>query len=217
MIEAVGFDLDYTLVTTDRDRRTLLAAAADRVDAPAVSRTDYLEAHAADLGTETRAPIFDAVLPEDADVSPESLARSYRHVVEDALVPVAGVVELVRSLRASYRVGLLSDGPARAQHGKLATLGWEDLFDAVVITGPLGAGKPDERAFAALLEALEAVPERTAYVGDRPDADVRGAREAGIRAIQVVYDGGPVPDPAADAVIERDRLATDLPEVLADL
>lgn len=217
VIEAVGFDLDYTLVVPDRDRATLLAEATERVGAPTVSREAYLEAHAANVGTETRAPIFEAVLPDGADTSSAALARAYRETVEEALVPIRGVPALVDRLRVDYRVGILTDGPTRAQHGKLATLGWSDLFDAVVVTGALAAQKPDGRAFDALLRALDAQADRTAYVGDHPEADVRGASEAGLVAIQVVYDGGPARDPAADAVVERDRLAATLPGLLESL
>lgn len=217
MIEAVGFDLDYTLAVPDRDREALLAEAADRVGAPEVSRESYLEAHGAHLATETRTPIFEAVLPGEADASAGAFARAYREAVEDALVPVSGAAELVSELRRRYRVGVLTDGPTRAQRGKLEALGWSDLFDAVVVTGPLPAGKPDARAFDAVVAALDAPAGRTAYVGDLPEADVRGASDAGLRAVQVVYEGGPEPDPSADAVVERDRLAAELPAVLDGL
>lgn len=217
MVAAVGFDLDYTLAVPERDRSTLLADAVEAVDAPDISRDDYLDAHGEYLTAETRAPIFDALLPADADPTATELARAYRDAVEEALVPLPGAADLVRDLRADYRVGLLTDGPVRAQYGKLETLGWTELFDAVVVTGDLPAGKPDPRTFAALLDELDAAPPETAYVGDHPEADVRGALDAGLRAVQVVYEGDPDPVPDADAVIERDRLCDDLPGVLAAL
>lgn len=217
MVTAVGFDLDYTLAVPERDRSSILADAVASVGAPEISRDAYLDAHREHLTAETRAPIFDALLPADADASAEELARAYRTGVERALVPVAGAADLVRRLRADYRVGLLTDGPVRAQRGKLERLGWTDLFDAVVVTGALPAGKPDARTFAALLSALDATPERAVYVGDHPVADVRGALDAGLHAVQVVYEGGPDPVPAADAVVERDRLVSTLPAVLASV
>lgn len=215
MVAAVGFDLDDTLAVPERDRATILTDAVEAVDAPDISREDYLEAHREHLTAETRAPIFDALLPADADPTAEELATAYRDAVEGALVPVPGAADLVCDLRNDYRVGLLTDGPVRAQHGKLETLGWTDLFDAVVVTGGLPAGKPDPRTFAALLDELDAEPSETVYVGDHPDADVRGALDAELRVVQVVYQGGPDRVPGVDAAVERDRLGADLLPILA--
>jgi putative hydrolase of the HAD superfamily len=203
---AVAFDLDDTLVVTDRDRQTLLDEATDAADVRGIDRQEYLAAHGADLATETRAPIFDAILDEG---DPEAATRSYRDVINDALTPVRGVPELLADLRERYAVGLLTDGPSRAQRSKLERLGWTELFDAVVVTGELPAGKPDPRAFGALTEALGVPPEETVYVGDNVDADIRGAKRAGMVAVQVV-GGDEAADGAADATVRRDRLAADL-------
>lgn len=217
-MNAVGFDLDYTLAVPARDRETLFREALEAVDAPSISRAEYRRAHGADLATETREPIFAALLEDyDADTDPAALSGAYRERILDAMVPVPGAEDLVEELRRDYRVGLLTDGPYRAQHSKLEVLGWTDVFDAVVITGTLPAGKPDPRAFAALLDELDAEPATTAYVGDYPEADVVGAKAAGLTAIQVVSDDGPDPHPRADAAVEREALSRELPAVLAGL
>lgn len=216
MLRAVGFDLDDTLAVTERDRATLLSEAVDRVGAPSTSRAAYRTAHQADMASETRTPIFEALLPEDTDVRAEDLAEAYRTAVEDALTAVPGVVDLVRTLQTEYRVGLLTDGPVSAQRGKLTALGWEGLFDAVVVTGRLPAGKPDPRAFETLLDELDAAAHETAFVGDTPEADVRGASAAGLATVQVLT-GDDRPDPTADATVRRDRLADELPTILQEL
>lgn len=216
---AVGFDLDHTLAVTARDRTALLRQATEAADAPPISREAYLDAHAADLATETREPIFAELLTErDSDVDPATLTAAYRRHIEDALEPVPGAVSLLTGLReAGYRVGLLTDGPVRAQRGKLERLGWAGLFDTVVVTGELPAGKPDRRAFEALLDGLGVDPADLVYVGDHPRADIGGAAAMGIRAIQVCYDGGPDPDPRATTTVERDHLATEVPAILRGL
>lgn len=215
-LAAVAFDLDYTLAVPERDRQTLLDEASATVGAPSFSRTEYLAAHRRNLASETRAPIFaDLLDSRNADASPADLAGAYRRSIERALVPVVGAEALVRDLRERYRVGLLTDGPVVAQRSKLAVLGWEDLFDTVVITGSLPAGKPDERAFRALLDGLGTESASTVYVGDSAEIDVKGAKRAGLFAVHIL---GPeqTPAPGADAAIERERLE-DLPAVLDDL
>jgi putative hydrolase of the HAD superfamily len=214
---AVGFDLDHTLAVPDRDRRRILAAAIDDVDAPAVSRAAYLAAHRDDHAAVTRTPIFASVLPADADVSPAALAGAYRRRIAESIAPVEGVADVLHELRANYPVGLLTNGPVKAQSDKLSELDWWDAFDAVQITGQLPAGKPDRRAFDALAGALGVDVEELAYVGDEPTADVEGATNAGAMAVQVVWPDGPDPHPRANAVVERDRLASDLPDVLEAL
>lgn len=222
MIRAVGFDLDETLAVPERDRSELLAEAVRAVGAEdalaGLTREAYLRAHREHSGGDTREPVFAALVEEYADneaaVDPARLAAAYRRTVEEALVPVEGAADLVRTLRASYRVGLLTDGPLRTQRGKLERLGWTELFDAVVVTGGLPAPKPDPRTFRGLLDALEADPGEAAFVGDHPEADVAGAAGAGLYAVQVRYPGGPDPHPDADATVERDELVERLPGLL---
>ena len=217
-ISAVALDLDYTLAVPERDRQTLLDEATAAVGAPSFSREAYLDAHRRNLTGETREPIFADLLEDDSEVAPAALAGAYRRAIDDALVPVDGAEALVSRLRENYRVGLLTDGPVRAQREKLTSLGWTDIFDAVVITGSLEAGKPDERAFGAVLDALCATPEETVYVGDHPEVDIAGARAAGLRAIHVTNGiEGKNPVAGADASVERDALSAQLPSLVAAL
>jgi putative hydrolase of the HAD superfamily len=214
-VAAVGFDLDETLAGIARPRARVLADATDRTDAPAISREAYLEAHAEHSGADTREPVFAALLDgEETSVSAAELAAAYHDAVVDALVPVEGVEPLLADLRSRYRVGLLTDGPVEAQLGKLDRLGWRGEFRTTVVTGALPAPKPDPRAFAALTDELGVDADRTVYVGDHPENDVEGARDAGLVPVQVLYDGGPDPHPEATATVERTRLATELPAVL---
>jgi putative hydrolase of the HAD superfamily len=215
-IRGVAFDLDYTLAVPDRDRETLLAEAVEQADAPPISRSEYVQAHRNHLTTESRAPIFAELLAgETTDTDPDQLATAYREAVTTALVPIPDAEQLLRELRAEYRVGLLTNGPVRAQRSKIEYLDWEPLFDTTLVTGELAAGKPDTAAFDALLSELGTAPEQTVFVGDTPDEDILGADDAGIYTVQVVFDGGPQRDPRADAYVERDRLAADLPGVVA--
>jgi putative hydrolase of the HAD superfamily len=209
-VSAVAFDLDYTLAVPERDRQTLLDEATAAVGAPRLSRETYLDAHRRNLTNETREAIF-ADLLDDEESSPAALADAYRETIGDALVPVEGVETLVSDLRESYRVGLLTDGPVRAQRAKLDALGWTELFDAVVVTGTLAAGKPDERAFRAVIDELATSAAETIYVGDHPEIDIAGAHAAGLRTVQVTDDE---PAAEADAAVERSALAAQLPGLI---
>lgn len=205
MTHAVVFDLDDTLAITDRDRETLLSTAADRADVPmSFDRAAYRDAHREHSGTETRRPVFEALVGSEAP----ALTRAYREAIGDALRPVEGAESLLATLRARYRIGLLTDGPGETQRDKLRRLGWTETFDATVVTGPIGAPKPDRRAFDTITDLLDVPPERAVYVGDDPERDIAGAAAAGLRPIQVCFPGGPDPHPAAAATVDRGDLGS---------
>lgn len=217
-VTAVGFDLDDTLAVPDRTRRQLLTETTNDTDSPTISREDYLTAHQRHQDIDTRTPIFkDLLTPEDTDTDPATVATTYRTLVNNALTPIPNANHLLSTLATDYRIGLLTNGPSKAQRTKLETLGWTHTFDTIKISGELGVQKPDPQAFEALLTALDTTPETTVYVGNNVHHDIKGATRAGIRAIQVLYPDGP--DPTADAVehVTRDDLASALPKILHTL
>lgn len=215
---AVGFDLDETLAVPVRDRSTILREATRDVDAPALTRSSYLDAHGRHLTRESRAPIFADLLDgHDTTADPERLAAAYRERIADSLALLDGTERLLDALRGDYRVGLLTNGPVVAQRDKIDVLGLADAFDVSLVSGELAAGKPDERAFAALVDALDVDAAEAVYVGDDPEADVRGASQASLHVVQVVYDGGPEPSPLADAHVARSSLVATLPDIVHSL
>ncbi|WP_436344096.1 HAD family hydrolase [Natronorubrum sp. FCH18a] len=215
MPRAVVFDLDYTLAVPTQDRSTILQQAAAEAGAPALSRDAYLEAHRRNLTRETREPIFADLLEDrETDVDPAAVADAYRETIAASLEPLPGVEAMLEGLRGEYRVGLLTNGPVRAQRDKIATLGWERAFDAALVTGELEAGKPDRRAFEAIVDELDVDPEDAVYVGDEVRADIHGATDAGLDAVQVVLEDGPEPDPRAIDHVDQSTIAAELPSIL---
>jgi putative hydrolase of the HAD superfamily len=68
------------------------------------------------------------------------------------------------------------------------------LVDAVVTSAEFGAAKPDPAIFARALELAGGVaPADAVHAGDDLDADVAGARAAGIAPVLVVRDGEAAP------------------------
>ncbi len=69
----------------------------------------------------------------------------------------------------------------------LGRLGLE--FDVVVTSAGTGASKPDPAPFRAALDRLGISPGEALHVGDTPDADGKGAREAGVE-VRIIDRGG---------------------------
>lgn len=87
---------------------------------------------------------------------------------------------LVRRARATgLRTCLLSN----SWGDSYSRAGWEELFDAVVISGEVGMRKPEERIYRHAADAIGLAPASCAFVDDI-DANVRAARALGMVAVR---------------------------------
>jgi putative hydrolase of the HAD superfamily len=135
------------------------------------------------------AAVLDAALPPPARGLPD---------LRDALLaslrfrPYPEVASTLEALRdgGSTRLVVVSNWDV-SLHGVLADTGLAPLLDGAVTSAECGAAKPDPAIFARALELAGGVgPAAALHAGDTPDADVAGARAAGIRPVLVARDGG---------------------------
>jgi putative hydrolase of the HAD superfamily len=98
--------------------------------------------------------------------------------------------QVLRELRPSWRIGVLTNGAPDIQRRKVAALGLTSLVDEVVCATEIGDGfgKPARTTFETALQRLGAVAPAAVFVGDDPDADIAGAIGAGLHAIHLVDD-----------------------------
>ena len=106
---------------------------------------------------------------------------------------------ILPSLRGRYALGLVTNGAACLQREKLTRSGLAEHFDAVVVSGDIGAGKPDPAVFHHALAMLGVRADRAVMIGDTVERDVAGARAAGLRAVWINRSGLPRP-PGPDLV-----------------
>lgn len=103
---------------------------------------------------------------------------------------------------AGILTAVITNGPGEVQRGKLEAVGLADAFDAVLISGEVGAAKPDTRIFHVALAELGVAAEDAWHVGDTLAFDIAGARAAGVEAVWLNRDG--VARNRADAVPHRE-------------
>jgi putative hydrolase of the HAD superfamily len=97
---------------------------------------------------------------------------------------------VVAALAGRHPLALVTNGMSDLQREKLARSGLERYFDAVIVSGELGVGKPDPAVFAAALDALGgAAPDAAVMIGDSVGRDVEGALAAGLRPVWVNRHG----------------------------
>ena len=104
-----------------------------------------------------------------------------------ALLPDAKeVLEAVRSM--DIRLGLVSN-TGRTPGSVLRTVikghGILDCFDVTTFSDEVLVRKPAQAIFRTALEGLRTPPQASLHVGDDPRADVDGAKDYGMMAIQV--------------------------------
>jgi phosphoserine phosphatase len=117
--------------------------------------------------------------------------RARHHTFED----VAAALDDL----AGHPMALVTNGAACLQREKLAASGLAERFDAVVVSGDLGIGKPDASVFRHALSLLGA--DDAVMIGDSLERDIDGALAAGLRAVWINRFGAPGPGRAGVAEI----------------
>ncbi|HEY8732875.1 MAG TPA: HAD family hydrolase [Candidatus Limnocylindria bacterium] len=113
----------------------------------------------------------------------DELVAVYR-TARRALCPIDPEAEAtLDDVGRDHRLALVTNGAPDVQREKLAATTLASRFAAIVISGEVGAGKPDPLIFRAALDALDVERTEAVMVGDSLERDVVGARRAGLRSI----------------------------------
>jgi putative hydrolase of the HAD superfamily len=90
----------------------------------------------------------------------------------------------LEKLHARYKLGIVSNFAIPECVDKLLEKhGIDKLFDAVVVSGAVNKRKPSPEIFQKALQKLGVSAKETVFVGDTVDADVMGAKAAGMKSI----------------------------------
>lgn len=137
---------------------------------------------------------------------------AYERTKAGYLKPFPEVIPVLLRLNSDYRLGVISNGLAVKQWEKLTWLGLHHFFDVVVTSEEARCEKPDPGIFKAALGAMGANAQEAVMVGDRPDTDIKGAKDVGMGTVRLKkgkykdIDGG-----GADFVIDD---ISELPEII---
>ena len=198
-IETLSFDVGGTLTAIDFPRIArevreygIECDATDLMRAEAATRP-LLSARLAEAGEgfDTFLYMFQTMLEkvggrEAAEVAARDLAPVMRIPGStDQLwcFVLPGVREALPRLKElGLKMIVLSNSDGSVERG-LENLGLAEHFEAIFDSHLVGFTKPDPRLFAHALEQTGARAESTLHIGDMYEADVCGARAAGVRPL----------------------------------
>ena len=86
-------------------------------------------------------------------------------------------------LKEKYPLAIITNGFPEAQHPKMKSSGLDKYFDKVIISELVGWRKPQPEIYQHALKEMDATAETSVMIGDNPKTDVRGAEQAGLKAI----------------------------------
>jgi putative hydrolase of the HAD superfamily len=207
-IKAIGFDLFNTLLTVEPSaleealERLTLSLTMSGIPVEKESFKDAYRESALRFMHETRLDgkethnrfwISAALLSQGYEVAPEDsriadAVNAYFSAFMGRCHLIPGTMEMLEILKGAYLLGLLSNfthPPAIREI--IDSLGLTPRFDAVLISGELGYRKPHPLVFQQLMRELGVRKEHILYVGDDPEPDITGARQAGIRPVWFTY------------------------------
>ncbi|MBI4310595.1 MAG: HAD family hydrolase [Chloroflexi bacterium] len=145
-------------------------------------------------------------------IAGEIAERHVEALYGDCLAPLPGALEALERLqKRGVRLALVTNGGAEPQRRKINKFKLDALFDAMLIEGELGYGKPDARVFRLALERLGASPGDAWMVGDNLEHDVAPAQALGIAGVWVDWAGKGLPEGSA---VRPDRVVRGLGELV---
>jgi putative hydrolase of the HAD superfamily len=193
---AQGINIDLAAFGEAVDRHIAESYKATMPDLLGASVESPLRAALADLYVTLTDAQWEAVRPH------------FYAAIDPIVTPRLGARATLEALKAAgCKIGLISNTywAADLHDRHLVQHGLIDLFDVRVYSCDTPHCKPHPSIFLDTLAVLGAAPQDAAYVGDRPDIDVIGAQQAGLRGILIrsPYEHTPLGDVVPDAIIDE--------------
>ena len=197
-----------------------------RLFAPTIKSTHWYEKYL-ESGETTRVELMRRVLERIGvfdDELASNLSNTYYVERHAALELFPEAREVLRKLHGTFKLGLITNGPADIQRQEIETLGIGGLFDCVLIEGETKKGKPNPEVMRMAEEQTGFSGADVLFVGNSYKHDVCPARAAGWRQVWIRRPSDVPPtarrtDPEAlpEGEPEPDMTIVDLRELLPAL
>jgi putative hydrolase of the HAD superfamily len=205
-VEAVLFDLGHTLMDWTWDDDLLVAGHRAGLEAIGHARPALVSSMTARYLREAQLQNWEAAEEVEYPGLVRTMLADVGVEVDDAEIvrfldaehaawgPARKVGSMSEALLDSLRdrglkTGLVSNAwdPRWLLERDLAEMNLLERLDAIVFSSDVGIRKPRPEIFYRALDELGVEPERAVFVGDRLEADVRGARDLGMTTVQAMW------------------------------
>lgn len=137
----------------------------------------------------------------DFKIADEALAKEMSHSFLELLPTKSKVFdytfEILEYLKTrGYRLHLLSNGFEKTQHEKLRNSNLASYFDKIITSEGSNSMKPKKEIFDFALRVSESTIGNSIMLGDNVDADIAGAKNAGMDAVFVNHTSREIETPA---------------------
>jgi putative hydrolase of the HAD superfamily len=145
------------------------------------------------------------------------VAQLYRSLTRGRFGLFPDTFWTLTKFRKDFKMGIVTDAQRLYCKPELRTLRIEDFFDALAISSDYGFRKPDPRLFHIALAALNAKASESAYIGNKYETDIVGAKAAGLALTILInqsdkdgeaYGSGPKPDSVARDLSEAFKIVS---------
>ncbi len=190
MIKAVLFDLDGTLLNRHLSLEKFINGQHARLHSslghiPLESfRERFIELD--HRGYVWKDKVYQQLVNEFEikDVCWEDLLEDYLANFKESCEPFPNLISMLENLKKKdYQLGMITNGKAQFQADSIEGLGIKSYFDVILISEKVGLKKPDVRIFEKALREMNVSADKSIYIGDHPENDVKAARQAGMKAV----------------------------------
>lgn len=190
MIKSVIFDLDGTLLDRDASVGQFVSVQYERLNKylSHIPKNDYI-ARFIELdcyGHVWKDKVYQALVSEFAidGISWQSLLEDYETQFQFHCVPFQFLTKMLNELKEQgYLLGIITNGRTQFQARAIDGLGIRDYFDAILISEVEQVRKPQVEIFQRAMNRLGVSALSSVFVGDRPEADIVGAKGAMMKTI----------------------------------
>ncbi|MBM7559962.1 YjjG family noncanonical pyrimidine nucleotidase [Marinitoga litoralis] len=193
--EIVYFDLDHTLLDFEKSEKYALFEVLKELNLP--TKDEYLEIYKPinekwwKLFSEGKFPKeiiiverfkeFFNVIGIDGNINYNKISDLYLENLSHLGFFLNGAKELLEELkRINQRMAAITNGVEKVQQGRSKSLNLENYFEFILTSEKVGKPKPYPLIFFEAAKIANVPIEKSIYIGDNPDSDYLGAKNAGM-------------------------------------
>lgn len=122
----------------------------------------------------------------------EDLSIGYIDVLPNNNQLFEGAHEILEHLYVNYKLHIITNGFNEVQSKKMKNSGLSKYFDKIITSEDAGVKKPNRVIFEYALALTNAVSAESIMIGDNWEADIMGAKDAGLDVIFCNFNEQPV-------------------------